>query len=160
MKHSSLIFVGGFTLVFGFFAAESYDADADALRTAEIRASQLQADLIANAGCYLATYYMATPSIWDGWSVTNRAMNGGRMSYVITVTHTDLSGAPIRAKVVSTGTIGEITIVKRAELIRGVSGRGTYVNWDQWQINKIYTDPYSLADPTLDPTVANSTSRQ
>ncbi|MCU0453575.1 MAG: hypothetical protein MUE68_07930 [Bacteroidetes bacterium] len=159
MKHSSLIFVGGFTLVFGFFAAESYDADADALRTAEIRASQLQADLIANAGCYLATYYMATPSFWDGWSVTDRAMNGGRMSYTITITATDGFGNPRRAVVVSRGTIGEVTVVKRAELVKGVSGRGKFKDWDQWTINKLYTDPYSLADPRTDPTIANSTSR-
>lgn len=159
MRHSSLIFVGGFTLVFGFFAAESYDADAEALRTAEIRASQLQADLIANAGCYLATYYMATPSIWDGWSVSNRTVNGGRMSYTITITAVDGSGNPTRATVASTGTIGEITVVKRAELVKGVSGRGSYAYWNQWTINKLYTDPYSLADPTTDPTIANSTAR-
>ena len=159
MRHSSLIFVGGFTLVFGFFAAESYDADADALRTAEIRASQLQADLIANAGCYLATYYMATPSLWDGWSVNNRAMNGGWMSYTISIIATDAYGNPTRANVVSTGRIGEVSIIKRAELVKGVSGRGSYVYWNQWTINKMYTDPYSLADPLTDPTVASSTSR-
>ena len=159
MKHSSLIFVGGFTLVFGFFAAESYDADAEALRTAEIRASQMQADLIANAGCYLATYYMATPSIWDGWSVTNRAVNGGRMSYTITVTATDGDGKPTKAMVVSTGQIGEVTIRKRAELVKGVSGRKKYYNWAQWTINKMYTDPYTLADPAIDSTLANSMLR-
>ena len=159
MKHSSLIFVGGFTLVFGFFAAESYDADADALRTAEIRASQMQADLIANAGCYLATYYMATPSMWDGWTVSNRSVNGGKMSYTISITGVDEYGNPSKANVVSTGKIGEVTVIKRAELVRGASGRGKYKNWDQWTINKIYTDPYTLADPVTDPTLANSTVR-
>lgn len=159
MKHSSLIFVGGFTLVFGFFAAESYDADAEALRTAEIRASQMQADLIANAGCYLATYYMATPSIWDGWSVTNRAVNGGRMSYTITITATDGFGNPTKALVVSTGKIGEVTIRKRAELVKGASGRGKYSSWNQWTINRLYTDPYTLADPAIDSSLANSVFR-
>ena len=159
MRHSSLIFVGGFTLIFGFFAAESYDADAEALRTAEIRASQMQADLIANAGCYLATYYLATPSIWDGWSVMDRAVNGGKMSYTITITAVDYYGNPRKANLVCTGTIGEVTVRKRAELVKGTTARGKYKDWNQWTINKMFTEAYTLADPRIDSTLANSMPR-
>ncbi|OGU74129.1 MAG: hypothetical protein A3H45_07130 [Ignavibacteria bacterium RIFCSPLOWO2_02_FULL_55_14] len=151
MRNSSVIFVGGFTLVFGFFAVQSFNADARALRTADIRAQQLQADLIAMTGCYLSTYYMATPSDFDGWSKTNKTCNGGKLDYGITVLATDGGGNPTRCMVVSTGkmgsnTMGWITVTKRAEIIKGVNGRGKYAKWDQWTIQKVYTDPYTLAD--------------
>ncbi len=167
MRHSSLIFVGGFTLVFGFFAAESYDADADALRTAEIRASQMQADLIAEAGCYMASHAAAI----SAWGTTTTAMNGGTLTYTVTKpTSTpalsspdweNISGVwyPLKATAVCTGKYGEITIVKRAALEkRSVTAAG-YLTWRQWVIKRLYTDPYSLADPRTDSLMANSVRR-
>lgn len=167
MRHSSLIFVGGFTLVFGFFAAESYDADAEALRTAEIRASQMQADLIAEAGCYMASHAAAI----SAFGTTTTAMNGGSLTYTVTKPSTTpgtapadweyISGVwyPLRATAVCTANFGEITIVKRAALEkRSVTAAGSLV-WRQWVVRRMYTDPYSLADPKTDSLMANSTRR-
>lgn len=168
MKHSSLIFVGGFTLIFGFFAAESYDADAEALRTADIRASQQQADLIAEAGCYMASHAAAI----SAFGTTTTAMNGGTLTYTVTQPSStpsysspdweNISGVwyPLKATAVSTGIFGEITIVKRAVLEkRSVTAAG-YLSWRQWVIKRLYTDPYSLADPQTDSLLANSTVRR
>ena len=143
MNNSSVIFVGGFTIVFGFFAAQSFNADARALRTADARASQLQADLIASSGIYIAAYHMSSPAV-EGSSVTERSVNGGKLDFVITV----LSSTKVR--VVSVGKVGTITVTKVAELTKGVSGYGTLSSWAQWTISKIYTQPYSLADVVIE----------
>lgn len=166
MKHSSLIFVGGFTLIFGFFAAESYDADAEALRTAEIRASQQQADLIAEAGCYMAAHAAAI----SAFGTTTVSINGGTLTYSVTTPPTPPSWPnwewiggvwyPLRATAVATGRFGEITIVKRADLEKRSMTAAGSLSWRQWVIKKLYTDPYSLADPTTDPLLANSTVRR
>ena len=143
MNNSSVIFVGGFTIVFGFFAAQSFNADARTLRTADARASQLQADLIASSGINIAAYWMATPSSSDGISVSDKVVNGGTLDYTITY---DSGTDPNTAWVVSVGTLGEISVTKRATLTRGVTTGG----WYQWSIAKIYTDPYSLSDVLID----------
>lgn len=145
MKNSSIIFVGGFTLVFGFYANQSFIADSDAIRVADIRAAQMQADLIAMTGCYLGTYYMATPTSSDGFSVSNRSVNGGRLSYTISYNpYTD----PNRATIVSVGTVGTVTVTKRAEMVKGVTGRRRLFTWTQWSLNKVFTDPYNIANVT------------
>ena len=143
MNNSSVIFVGGFTIVFGFFAAQSFNADARALRTADARASQLQADLIASSGVYIAAYHMSSPAV-EGSSVTDRPVNGGTLSFVITV----LSSSSVR--VVSTGTVLGVSVTKTAMLSKGVSGSGTLSSWAQWNVSKIYTQPYSLSDVIIE----------
>jgi hypothetical protein len=147
MNTSSVIFVGGFTIVFGFFAAQSFDADARALMTADTRASQLQADLIASTGVNLAAYYMASPSSSDGTSVTNRAVNGGTLTYTITWPYL---GNAARAMVVSVGTIGGVSVTKRGLLAQGVSSSLSGGTWSQWTVLSIFTDPYSLSDVVIE----------
>ncbi len=143
MNNSSVIFVGGFTIVFGFFAAQSFNADARALRTADARASLLQADLIASSGVYIAAYHMSSPAV-EGSSVSGRPVNGGTLSFNITVVSSSL------VRVVSVGTVGDVSVTKRAELRKGVSGSGTLSSWAQWSISKIYTQPYSLSDVVIE----------
>lgn len=141
MNNSSVIFVGGFTLVFGFFAAQSFNADARALRTADARAALLQADLIASSGVYIAAFHMSSSS---GLSVSGRPVNGGTLDFTITTVSSSL------VRVVSVGTVGDVTVTKTAELTKGVSGSGTLSSWAQWTISKIYTEPYSLSDVTVE----------
>lgn len=142
MKSSSIIFVGGFTLIFGFFAAESFKADSRAMQTSDIRASFLQADLIAMSGLYLATYEMSQAT--GSYSRTYSSINGGRLYYKITVLSSDGVG-PTVVGIVDTATVGQVKIIKRAQAYRGVQSWSTWY-WYQWTLQNVYTDPYNIAD--------------
>ncbi|MEK6650999.1 MAG: hypothetical protein AABY75_08480, partial [Bacteroidota bacterium] len=112
----------------------------------------MQADLVAEAGCYVASYAAAISDF--GTNATN--MNGGTATITVTAIGWEALWPfyPNRATAVSTATFGEITVVKRAVLEKRSSG-----SWKQWVIRRMYTDPYTLADPTTDSTLANSTRR-
>ena len=140
MRTTSVMLVGVFTLMFGFYANTSRQSDATLLALADGRTAQVQAEMIAQSGTMVAKYYLATPSQTDGWTVTNRAIHSGTMSYAISY---DIYGDPNNADVTVYGRFGGVTVTQVSHLKR--TYYDLYTGWSQWVVSKSYVVPQAPA---------------
>lgn len=139
MNTSRVIFIAGFAIAFGFYVTNTSEADTRAVSVAEQRFSQMQAELIANTGIWIASNYMATWKSGDGLSMSNRTVHNGKMSYSIAY---DSYVDPDHAVVTATGTFKGVTVRQIGYLAKNPAASSYWLRRTQWYVEKLYTEPY------------------